>query len=74
MRCFLKIRFGKNCLKNIVFFISFILYLAVIIINIIILFKVRTFLNDINNSFCSLFKINYHIYNGEEKSKMDWDK
>ena len=67
MRCFLKIRFGKNCLKNIVFFISFILYLAVIIINIIILFKIRTFLDDINNSFCSLFKISYHIYNGEEK-------
>ena len=67
MRCFLKIRFGKNCLKNIVFFISFILNLAVIIINIIILFKIRTFLDDINNSFCSLFKISYHIYNGEEK-------
>jgi len=67
MRCFLKIRFGKNCLKNIVFFISFILYLAVIIINILILFKIRTFLDDINNSFCSLFKISYHIYNGEEK-------
>ena len=67
MRCFLKIRFGKNCLKNIVFFISFILYLAVIIINILILFKIRTFLDDINNSFCSLFKINYHVYNGEEK-------
>ena len=67
MKSYLKLRFGKKCLKNIIFLISFLMYLGIIIVNIIILFKLRNFLNDINNSFCSLFKISYHTYNGEEK-------
>ena len=64
--CLLKARCVNKCLKNIFFIISISIYLVVIVLNIILLFNIHIFLQDINNSFCSLFKISYHTYNGEE--------
>lgn len=64
--CFLKMPCEKNCLKNIFFIISISLYFIIIILSLILLFNIQIFLQDINNSFCSLFKISYHTYNGEE--------
>ena len=66
MDCLLKTRCVNKCLKNVFFIISIAIYLVVVIINIILLFNIHIFLQDINNSFCSFFKISYHTYNGEE--------
>jgi len=66
MDCLLKTRYVNKCLKNVFFIISIAIYLVVVIINIILLFNIHIFLQDINNSFCSFFKISYHTYNGEE--------
>ena len=67
MKCLLNIRCAKNCLKNIFSFSSMSMYFIIIVINVIILINIPFFLQDINNSFCSLFKISYHTFNGEEK-------
>ena len=66
MDCLLKRRCVNKCLKNIFFIISISIYLIIIIINVIFLINIPIFLQDINNSFCSFFKISYHTYNGEE--------
>ena len=34
--------------------------------NIIILYHIPIIFQDFSNTFCSLFKISYHTYNGEE--------
>ena len=66
MDCLLKTRCVNKCLKNVFFIIAIAIYLVVVIMNIILLFNIHIFLQDINNSFCSFFKISYHTYNGEE--------
>ena len=66
LNCLLKKRCVNKCLKNIFFIISISIYLIVVVINIILLLYIHIFLQDINNTFCSLFKISYHTYNGEE--------
>ena len=66
VNCLSKIRYVNKYLKNISSFVSIAMYLGIVIINIIILFNIHIFLQDVNNSFCSFFKINYHTYNGEE--------
>lgn len=66
MYCLIKMKWNNNCFKNIFFIISIGMYLIIILLNIIILFHLPVILQDINNSFCSLFKIGYHTYNGEE--------
>ena len=64
--CLRKIRCAKNCFKKTFFIGSLFFYLGIILLNIIILFSFSILFKDINNSFCSLFKIIYHTYNGEE--------
>ena len=64
--CLRKIRCAKNCFKKTFFIGSIFFYLTIILLNIIIIFSFSIFFKDINNSFCSLFKIIYHTYNGEE--------
>ena len=66
MDCLLKTRCVNKCLKNVFFIIAIAIYLVAVIMNIILLFNIHIFLQDINNSFCSFFKISYHTYNGEE--------
>ena len=55
-------------LKNILWFINIIVYFILFFLNVIILLKFFDCIKIINNSFCSLFKINYHTYYGEEKN------
>ena len=49
MDCLLKTRCVNKCLKNVFFIISIAIYLVVVIINIILLFNIHIFLQDINN-------------------------
>lgn len=66
LSCLQKIRTIKKCLKNTVFFTSLSMYAIIIIMNIVILCHIPIIFQDFSNSFCSLFKIIYHTYNGEE--------
>ena len=66
LRCLRKIRIARKCLKTIFFFISISLYIIIILMNIIILYYIPIIFQDFSNTFCSLFKISYHTYNGEE--------
>ena len=66
LRCLRKIRIARKCLKTIFFFISISLYIIIILMNIIILYHIPIIFQDFSNTFCSLFKISYHTYNGEE--------
>ena len=54
--------------KNISLIISISLHLVIILLNMIILFNFYSLIQILNNSFCSLFKIAYHTYFGEEKN------
>ena len=66
LRCLRKIRITKKCLKTILFFISMSMYIVIILMNIMILCNIPIIFQDFSNTFCSLFKISYHTYNGEE--------
>ena len=66
--CLSKNKKHNNWIKNIALCISVSLYLIIILLNIIFLFKFYSFIQILNNSFCSLFKIPYHTYLGEEKN------
>ena len=66
MQCLLKFKCANELLKNICFVISIFMYVTIILLNIIILFYFSVVFQDINNAFCSLFKISYHTYYGEE--------
>ena len=66
LSCLRKIRTVKKCLKNVFFFTSLSMYAITIIMNIVILWHIPIIFQDFSNSFCSLFKIIYHTYIGEE--------
>lgn len=57
-----------RCYKNIIYAISIISYLIIILLTLVILFKFYPVIQLTNNSFCSLFKISYHIYFGEDNN------
>jgi len=59
-------RCSNNCFKDVFFILSISMYLILIIFNIIILVNFQYFFQDINNSICSVLKITYHTYNGDE--------
>ena len=65
MQCLLKRR-NANKIKTICFWISKAAYIATICLNIIAIYYFSLIFQDINNSFCSLFKMSYHTYYGEE--------
>ena len=54
--------------KNILAVISISSYLIIILLNLLILFNFYSDIQVMNNSICSLFKITYHIYFGEENN------
>ena len=56
-------------LKKIFLGISILLYFIVILLNIFILLHFYSFIQIINNTFCSLFKISYHVINGQNEIK-----
>ena len=66
LKCYRKIRIAKKCLKKSFFIISISMYILIIIMNIIIFCNIPIIFQDFSNTFCSLFKISYHTYNGEE--------
>ena len=54
--------------KNISLLISISMYFIVILLNIFILFQFYSLIQNFDKSICSLFKIFYHTYYGEEKN------
>ena len=56
------------CYKNVSWVITVIMYFTLILLNVIIVFHFFSFVHNIDNTFCSLFKITYHTYYGEEKN------
>ena len=66
MKCLLKMICANELLKNICFIISISMYVTIIFLNLVIIYNFSILFQDINNSFCSLFKMSYHTYYGEE--------
>ena len=66
--CLFNSKKNNQWLKNIIWVISISLYFINILLIFLILFYFYSSIQIINNSFCSLFKITYHTYFGEEKN------
>lgn len=56
------------CLKRIYMAVAISMYFLIIILNILILFQFYSLITQTNNTFCSLFKIVKHTFQGEEKN------
>ena len=66
--CLFNNKKNNHWVKNILWVISVSFYFIIILLIFLILFYFYPFIQIINNSFCSLFKITYHTYFGEEKN------
>ena len=66
--CLFNNKKNNQWLKNIIWVISVSFYFIIILLIFLILFYFYPFIQIITNSFCSLFKITYHTYFGEDKN------
>ncbi len=66
--CFYSNKKPSRWFKNLLWALSICLFLINILLIFPILFHFYSSIQVINNSFCSLFKITYHTYFGEEKN------